>query len=450
MVHPDRIFYQNFHTYTGGPVVYWMQRDQRVSDNWALVYAQETAMKANQPIIVVFNLSPVFLNATHRHFTFMLKGLQSVEKRLSARNIPFHMIFGQPSEAMPRFLEEIQAGLIVSDFNPLRNVISWKTEVNKQIRIPFIEIDAHNILPARKISDKAEYGAFTLRKKIEKKIDIYLEPVPEVIKHPFSHETLLNSFIDWEVMYERLNLAQSADVKGLLPSGEEAASIQLNLFLKTKLDNYATDRNFPEKKGQSNLSPYLHFGQISAQKVALEVKNTVASGLSKQQFLEELIVRRELSDNYCLYCLNYDRVEGFQPWARKTLDNHRDDIREYTYSTEIFEYAKTHDPLWNAAQMEMITDGKMHGYMRMYWAKKILEWTENPEIALDTAIYLNDKYSLDGRDPNGYAGIAWAIGGVHDRPWGERSVFGMIRYMNFQGCKRKFDVDSYIRKGNRQ
>jgi deoxyribodipyrimidine photo-lyase len=216
--------------------------------------------------------------------------------------------------------------------------------------------------------------------------------------------------------------------------------------LDNKLSDYADGRNDPAREGQSSLSPYLHFGQIAAQRVALDVEDAPAGQKAKEAFLEELIIRRELADNFCYYNPYYDAFAGFPQWARKTLDEHRDDFREYLYTLAQFEQAQTHDNLWNAAQREMVKTGKMHGYLRMYWAKKILEWTPSPEKALEVAIYLNDRYELDGRDPNGYTGIAWSLGGVHDRAWGERKVFGKIRYMSYNGCKSKFDVAAYIKK----
>jgi len=219
-------------------------------------------------------------------------------------------------------------------------------------------------------------------------------------------------------------------------------------FIANKLKDYDLNRNDPILNGQSNLSPYLHFGQISAQRVALEIINQPIDETSKNSFLEELIVRRELSDNFCHYNLNYDTTEAFPAWAKKSLENHIYDKREYIYTLEQFANALTHDDLWNAAQLEMVKYGKINGYLRMYWAKKILEWTESPEKAIEIAISLNDKYQLDGRDPNGYTGIAWSIGGLHDRPWNERPVFGKIRYMNYNGCKRKFNVAKYIEKVN--
>jgi deoxyribodipyrimidine photo-lyase len=231
-------------------------------------------------------------------------------------------------------------------------------------------------------------------------------------------------------------------------SGEREAHRALIKFIKHKLSLYQELRNDPAMDGQSNLCPYLHFGQLSAQRIALEVMKADAAKEVKDAFLEELIVRRELSDNFCFYNHDYDSFAGFPDWAKKTLDKHRKDLRAYIYSREQFENGETHDGLWNAAQMEMVKRGKMHGYMRMYWAKKILEWTPSPEIAIETAIYLNDKYELDGRDPNGYTGIAWSMGGVHDRAWNERNVFGKVRFMSYNGCKSKFDIKRYIERIN--
>jgi len=217
----------------------------------------------------------------------------------------------------------------------------------------------------------------------------------------------------------------------------------LREFLRERLPWYHEGRNDPMEDAQSNLSPYLHFGHISAQRIVLEVTKHDANRESQEAFLEELIVRRELSDNFCFYNAHYDHFEGFPDWAKKTLNDHRKDTREYVYSLDDFGRGDTHDQLWNAAQREMVRRGKMHGYMRMYWGKKILEWTESPEEAIKIAIYLNDRYELDGRDTNGYAGIAWSIGGVHDRAWPERPIFGKIRYMSYHGCKSKFDVMAY-------
>lgn len=229
-----------------------------------------------------------------------------------------------------------------------------------------------------------------------------------------------------------------------IPSGPAEALIAAKQFCTTNLSQYDTKRNDPCENGQSGLSPYLHFGQLSAQRLARMVLKTNATEDITEPFLEELIVRRELSDNYCLYEEHYDNIKGFSEWAQKTLNQHWDDKREYNYSLETLETGKTHETLWNCCQLDLVHSGKLHGFLRMYWAKKILEWTIDPETALKYAIILNDRYSIDGHDPNGYTGVAWSIGGVHDRAWGERPVFGKIRYMNEAGCRRKFDVNSYI------
>jgi deoxyribodipyrimidine photo-lyase len=428
--------------YGNGPVVYWMQRDQRVGDNWALLHAQELAMQRRLPLVVVFCLANDFLGATSRHFNFMLAGLKDVEESLTLRNIPFYILNGAAPESLPRFVQQVRASALVTDFNPLKLVGKWKEEVNRAITIPFLEIDAHNIIPCWIASPKLEFGARTIRGKIQKLLPDYLVPFPDVQVHPFSLDVPIVEKITGNISKE--TLSRPTGTLNAFPAGEKSAMLAMKNFIQTLLPRYHETRNFPDQDGQSGLSPWLHFGHLSAQRIALEVIQAIAPTDAKTAFMEELIVRRELSDNFCFYNPDYDRFDGFPTWAQKSLNKHRPDTREFLYDLEAFENAATHDPLWNAAQLEMVKTGKMHGYMRMYWAKKILEWTVSPEEAMTIAIYLNDKYELDGRDPNGYAGIAWSIGGVHDRPWGERPVYGQIRYMNYNGCKRKFDVKAYI------
>ena len=260
------------------------------------------------------------------------------------------------------------------------------------------------------------------------------------------HGSIINEKINWQKVEDSLKINRNINEVNWIKPGFVKANEELTHFLENKLDNYAEDRNDPVKDGQSNLSPYLHFGQISAQRIALEVKRINGNRESEKSFLEELIVRRELSDNFCYFNNNYDSFNGFKDWAKDSLTIHKKDKREFSYTLEQFEKAGTHEDLWNAAQMEMVQTGKMHGYMRMYWAKKILEWSDSPDNAMKIALYLNDKYELDGRDPNGYAGCAWSIGGIHDRAWNEREIFGKIRYMNRNGAKRKFNIIEYINK----
>jgi len=428
-----------------GPVVYWMSRDQRVRDNWALLFAQELALEEKVPLSVVFCLAPKFLDATMRQYGFMLKGLQQVERNLAEKNIPFFLLRGSPPSEIPRFVNNYEVGTIVTDFDPLRIKREWKEAVTEGIDIPFYEVDARNIVPCWIASPKQEYGAYTLRPKIKRALPEFLEDFPSLQKHPISWKGK-RGIIDWIDAEKTLQVDRTVSEVDWIEPGENAAQKILREFLRKKLPSYRERRNDPAEDAQSNLSSYLHFGHISAQRIALEVSKNDADKESREAFLEELIVRRELSDNFCFYNRHYDSFEGFPDWAKKTLNDHRTDGRVYIYSLEDFEHANTHDQLWNAAQREMVRTGKMHGYMRMYWGKKILEWTQSPEEAPRIAVYLNDRYELDGRETNGYAGVAWCIGGLHDRAWPGRPIFGKIRYMSYNGCKSKFDVMAYIEK----
>jgi deoxyribodipyrimidine photo-lyase len=424
-----------------GPVVYWMSRDQRVKDNWALLYAVSRAKELGTSVSVVFALAPKFLGATRRQYDFMLSGLKEVESDLAKKGIPFSLLVGEPVETLVKYFNENKIAEVVVDFSPLRIGREWRALVARQIPIAMSEVDAHNIVPAWVASDKQEFSARTIRPKIQKLLGEFLVPFPSLPKQGEALEPKTN----WQEIGKKLECDEGVAPVLQIKSGEKAGAKVLNNFINQVLPQYEVLKNDPNKNGQSELSPYLHFGQISAQMVALEVAKTVRTK-SRDAFLEELIIRRELSENFCLFNPHYDSVEGFPNWAKKTLSEHAEDKREYVYSLSDFESAKTHDNLWNSAQQQMVKTGKMHGYMRMYWAKKILEWTKNPEQAMAIAIYLNDKYELDGRDPNGYAGIAWSIGGVHDRPWFNRPVYGMIRYMNASGAKSKFDVGEYSRR----
>jgi deoxyribodipyrimidine photo-lyase len=428
-----------------GPVIYWMSRDQRVEDNWALIFARQTAREQKVPLLVVFCLSPQFLNAARRQYEFMLRGLEELAQRLAEIGIPFHLLAGDPVEKVPEFIGACRTGLLVTDFDPLKIKRQWKEDVSQRIAIPFYEVDAHNIVPCWLASPKQEFSARTLRIKYGRILGDFLDEFPK--QERFStHDDAADAVTDWKGLHHFIQADPDVpEVQGV-KAGEAAAEAHLRRFLKDKLPSYSRDRNDPTCDGQSGLSAYLHFGQISAQHVVLAVQKAPAPPEAKAVFLEELIVRRELSDNFCFYNPDYDTVKAFPAWAQATLNEHRRDVRTWQYALPQFEAAKTHNDLWNAAQTEMVKTGKMHGYLRMYWAKKILEWSESPEEALRIAIALNDKYQLDGRDPNGYAGCAWSLGGLHDRPWQERPVFGKIRYMNENGCRRKFDVDAYIDK----
>lgn len=426
-----------------------MSRDQRVVDNWALLYACQVAAKNNAPVAVAFNLVTEYLQAGARQFGFMVRALELLEPKLKALNIPFFLLKGDPTETIPGLVEQTGASLLVTDFGPLRLGKQWREAVAEKITVPFHEVDTHNVVPVWVASDKREYAARTIRPKIHRNLPEFLREFPEVPKQSVAWPGTAPAprVTDWKQLIEEV-LEKGSEVPEVswIKPGEDAALEALSNFLtKVRLSKYATKRNDPGiPDALSGLSPFLHFGHLSPQRAALEAaKNKAVHKESVDSFLEELVVRRELADNYCFYVPCYDTLEAAYDWARDTLNVHKSDKRSHLYTLEEFEKGKTHDKLWNAAQLEMVHTGKMHGFMRMYWAKKILEWTESPEQAVEFSIYLNDRHELDGRDPNGYVGCMWSIAGIHDQGWGERPVFGKIRYMNYEGCKRKFDIEKY-------
>ena len=437
----DRIKPLNNLKFNGSSVCYWMQRDKRVQDNWALIHAQDLALKNKVPLYVCFTYLGKFKDANIRQYQFLFDGLKETSEKLNNKNIPFYLLKGNPIDEISKFIELNNIGCLVTDFSPLKVYQNRIDKVASKISIMFHQVDAHNIIPTWLASEKQEYAAYTFRPKVLKKIDEYLTDFPKIINHPIKPSIELK-LINWEEVINNLEIDFSVPKVNWLISGESAAESIFKKFINQSYHNYGDDKNNPNIDGTSNFSPYLHYGHISSQRIALSLYENEA--IESKGFLEQLIVRKELSDNFCYFNKTYDSYDGFPNWAKKSLDSHRNDEREYLYSISELEESNIHDNLWNAAQKQMVKTGKMHTYMRMYWAKKILEWSPTPEDALQNAIDLNDKYELDGRDPNGYTGIAWSIGGVHDRPWFDRPIFGQVRYMSYGGCKNKFDINSYI------
>ncbi|KAK9816047.1 hypothetical protein WJX74_007756 [Apatococcus lobatus] len=408
-----------------GPVIYWMSRDQRVHDNWALLRACEIAQGTGAPVVIAFNLVEKFLVAGARQFGFMLRGLKELVPEMDKLNISFFMLRGDPVQTIPKLVKEMDAGALVTDFAAMRIGREWRDGVAKKVSIPFDEVDTHNVVPVWETSEKRETGARTIRSKIHKKLPEYLTAFPAVPKSAKYDGKVKPDEVEWEkVIKEAVEAGKEVPEIDWVKPGANAAVEALKAFLtKERLGHFTADRNDPNKpEALSGLSPYLHYGQLGAQRMAFDAK--------------------QLRSKY------KEGVDGFleESVVRHLLDKHRDDKREYTYTLEEFEKGETHDELWNAGQMEMVVMGKMHGFMRMYWGKKILEWTKSPEQAIEFSIYLNDKYEIDGRDSNGYVGCMWCCVGIHDQGWGERDVFGKIRYMNYNGCKRKFNIAGYVER----
>jgi deoxyribodipyrimidine photo-lyase len=424
-----------------------MQRAQRGLDNPALEIAIRVANELKKPLAVFFGLHPKYPNANLRHYSFLIDGLAETRRRVEARGAAF-IFRPYPDHDLIRFCEEADASLVIGDENPMREPEAWRKRAAEKLRVPLWTVDADVIVPT-KFFPKEEYSARTLRPKLHRVLPSFLAP-PKNTKAKFNWDP--KDLPPGQPIDERRLLAELPFDRSLQPvadfkGGTAAGVALLKRFLNGRLAQYDEARNWPDMPGTSELSAYLHFGHLGPLTVAMAVRDADAPQAAKDAYLEELIVRRELAINFVARNPQYDRLAGCHEWARKTLATHARDEREFLYTEAQFENAETHDPLWNAAQLEMVSTGRMHGYLRMYWAKKILEWAKTPEQAFEIAVRLNDRYELDGRDPNGYTGVAWAIGGKHDRPWGpERPVFGLIRYMNYNGCARKFDVKAYIRR----
>lgn len=451
---------------TDGPfVVYWMQASQRASCNHALEYAIRQSNTLQKPLVVYFGLTDDFPEANLRHYQFLLEGLVDVKRDLEAIGIQFLLLHNSPEQGAIQLSKS--AALLVTDAGYLRIERAWRSAVAEQAVCPVVQVETNVIVPVTTASPKEEYSAATLRSKLQKVLHGYLEPLEEsksqisslgldllpYLKGKDLEHTLppaVLSLADLDATLDQLRLDQSVDPVSGFQGGSKEAGRRLDAFIVQRLPGYGEGRNVPGGDGTSQLSPYLHFGQISPLEIALRVMEAGVEERShstrdQEAFLEELIVRRELSMNYVHYNPDYDRYESLPAWARATLAKHLEDPRPWLYSEEELEQAKTHDPYWNAAQQEMKLTGKMDGYMRMYWGKKILEWSQTPKEGFDIALKLNNKYSLDGRDPNGFAGIAWCFG-KHDRPWTERSIFGNVRYMNDKGLERKFKMKGYLDK----
>ncbi len=448
MIHDSRIKFLNdepVHS-TGKYVLYWMQSAQRTRFNHAVEYAIGRANELGQPLLVCFGLMDDYPEGNERGYAFLLEGLRDVRSALEERGILFVVKHGESYDAPLKYGKH--ASLIVCDRNYLRHHKAWRERVAKQSDRQLVQVETDVVVPVEVVSDKHEYAARTIRPKIHRQWDAYLCELPETkLKHPSLKLGIAGDIdvSDVDAALKKLKLDRSVGRTTRLIGGQVEAGRHLKTFLNEYLDGFADVRNEPANQRTSLMSAYLHFGNISPLELALAVKNLKgAPQKDRDSYIEELIVRRELSMNYCYYVPDYDSYEALPQWARKTLSEHRNDKREYVYTRHQLEQAKTHDPYWNAAQIEMTKTGFMHNYLRMYWGKKILEWSSTPKEAFETTLHLNNKYELDGRDANSFANVAW-IFGLHDRPWGpERKIFGLIRYMNAAGLERKFDIDKYV------
>ncbi|MEI7542815.1 MAG: deoxyribodipyrimidine photo-lyase [bacterium] len=424
-----------------GCVIYWMQASQREEFNHALEYGIQKANELNKPFYVYFGLTASYPGANLRHYSFMLEGLKETANALNKRGISFVIQKEEPVKGIINASDK--ACLVITDRGYTKIQKQWRRDAAKALDCLLIQIESDVIVPVEIASPKEDYAASTIRRKISGQLLTYLKPLKReklLSKSPALKGIDLS---DINKALASFSCDKSVGKAIGFTGGSPQAKSLLKSFIKNKIKKYAEFRSDPSLDYESKMSPYLHFGQISSLYIALEV---LKSGEKINcSFLEELIIRRELAVNFVHYNSSYDSIACLPKWAKQTITDHESDTRPYIYNLKELEEAKTHDPYWNAAQTQMTITGKMHNYMRMYWGKKVIEWSKTAEQAYKTLIYLNDKYELDGRDPNGYAGIAWCFG-KHDRAWTERNVFGKIRYMNAKGLEIKFYIKEYVKQ----
>ncbi|PID58230.1 deoxyribodipyrimidine photolyase [candidate division KSB3 bacterium] len=433
----------------GKYVLYWMQQARRTHYNHALEYAIAKANELQLPLVTGVVLDETAPDANLRHYTFMLEGLRDLIPELQRRNIQFVLRIG----GMPREVAELAQGaaMLVGDWGYLRFQRAWRQQIAEELDCPVVFVETDVVVPVETASSKEEIAARTLRPKLHKCSERFLLAPFGEADCRYGELLLAMRSVDItqpEAVLQELTLNRSIVPAHGFKGGWGEAKRRLEEFINEKLDEYHNCSNDPARDILSRLSPYLRFGQISPIEVILRIEEAAGNRKAKEAFLEQLIVRRELSRNFVYYTPGYDHYEDAVPeWARRTLAEHQQDERPYLYSFSQLENADTHDVYWNAAQQEMLITGHMHKYMRMYWGKKIIEWSKTPEEAFYTMLSLNNSYELDGHDPNAFTGTAWCFG-RHDHPWKEREVFGKVRYMNAKGLTRKFQISRYVARIN--
>jgi deoxyribodipyrimidine photo-lyase len=430
----------------GAYVLYWMQHSQRAEFNPALETAIAAGNRLRLPVLVGFGLTENYPEANARHYAFMLEGLAETERTLRARGLGFVIRLGSPDDVALGLAR--RAALVVCDRGYLRQQRHWRARVAAEAGRRVLQVEGDVVVPVELVSPKPEIGARTLRPKLLRLRDEFLCPLSRNRVREIAQRLDLGSDIDLtnvSALLERLRIPSTPAPVEHFHGGYTEAKRRLGEFIAHRLQHYVRSRAHPAAADISTLSPYLHFGQISPVEVALAVREAQVAEDNRASFLEELIVRRELAANFVQATPNYDSYDCVPEWARRTLDAHNSDHREHIYGFDQLARADTHDPSWNAAMSEMLVTGFMHNYMRMYWGKKVLEWSPSPEEGYATLLRLNNTFFLDGRDANSYANVGWVFG-LHDRPWPERPIFGKVRSMTEAGLRRKADIDDYVRK----
>lgn len=463
-------------------VLYWMTANRRTGWNYSLQRALDWCEELGKPLVVLEALRSNYRWASDRFHAFVIQGMLDQSQRFDRPGVTYLPYIEPSPNAGAGLLKHLasDAAVVVSDDYPCFFLPGMIRAARRQITVRFELVDSNGLLPLR-ATDRVFTRAFDLRRFLQKNLPDHLTEAPQadpLVKRklptawPVSEEVKkgwpsanLEAFENSFHSLAELPIDHSVSVVNGEPGGETAASRQLTTFILQRLILYSEQRNQPEQQAASELSAYLHFGNLSVHEVlaaVVERENWNPSKLSSstsgaragwwgmsetsESFLDQFVTWRELGFNMCFRRRDYDRYESLPAWAQQTLDEHAKDRREQVYSLAEFDQASTHDNLWNAAQRQLVAEGRIHNYLRMLWGKKILEWTSHPREALDVMIHLNNRYALDGRDPNSYSGIFWVLG-RYDRAWGpERPIYGKIRYMSSDNTARKVRVKDYIRR----
>lgn len=438
----------------GEYVLYWMQSSQRFEENWALRHATLEADRLGKPLLIHQGLDPTYEHASDRIHRVILENARALAARAGALGHRYQFVLRRRRDDDRRVVDRLaaRASMVITDGFPTAGIAERTARFAARAPCRVTTVESHGIVPSGAFA-KEEYAARTIRPKIAKLLDLALEPVADrPPRRPFPDALWASLEVD------RLDLARAdltAEIAACdidhsvapvpFASGLDGARARLRAFCDGALADYPTRRNEPaDRDGSSRLSPYLHFGQISAAEVLRTVR-AAGPAESVSKFEDELVTWRELALNFCLRNRNYAKLRGLPEWAHRTMAAHKDDPREAIYTLAELEAASTHDDLWNAAQRELVTTGHMHNVTRMLWGKSVLTWTKRYKTALDHLILLNNKYGLDGRDPSSYGGIQWCFG-KFDRPWFDKPVWGTIRPMSLARAREKFDAQSYIRR----
>ena len=430
----------------GSYVLYWMGLSQRAVFNPALEHAIDEANARSLPVLVCYGIAEGFPEVNARHWTFLLEGMAGLRPLFEQRGIAFVARRQPPVETALFYANE--AALVVCDRNYLKPIERFYNAFVAQAPCRVVQVEGDVVVPVETASSKHEYAARTIRPRINRQMEDYLVPLEaRTVKRPARdlHPESTLDLSDVTKLVAALKTDHGVRPVKRFKGGTAEAEARLRHYLGKPFEHYATGRGKPEAGAASHMSPYLHFGQISPVSIGLAVRAArTGDADDKAAYIEELVVRRELAMNHIHYSPDYDRYTVLPDWARKTLDAHRTDPRPFLYTRSQFEQGETHDRYWNAGMAEMRETGYMHNHMRMYWGKKILEWSPSPEEAWDTTLFLNNRYFLDGRDANSFTNVGWLFG-LHDRPWGTRPVYGTVRSMG-QGSLKKFDADGYVRE----